>query len=150
MNRTTVTFAAIATSLGVALSAAAFSQGVTVRVGEPGFYGRLDIGDAPRPALVTPSPVIVEREHVVQEPTYVYVPTEQQHDWANYCGRYDACSRPVYFVQEQWYKDVYVPQYKSRHEIREEKRDAKRDYKDAKRDAKRDYKDDKRDARDPN
>ena len=77
------------------------------------------------------------------------MPAEQQRDWANYCGRYDACSRPVYFVEDHWYKDVYVPEYKSRHEIREDKRDAKREYKDAKRDAKRDYKDAKRDARSP-
>jgi len=139
--------ASMAASMGVFFGGAAFADPViTVSVGEPGFYGRLDLGDAPKPVLVSPSPVIIEREHVVEEPTYVYVPAEQQHDWANYCARYDACSRPVYFVEDHWYNEVYVPAYKSKHQL---KKEAKRDYKDAKREAKRDYKDDKRDARHP-
>jgi hypothetical protein len=47
--------------LGLALCAAAFpalAQNVSVSVGQPGFYGRVDIGDfAPRPVLYAPQPV---------------------------------------------------------------------------------------------
>ena len=106
------------------------------------------------PALISPNPIIIEREHLVEQPTYVYVPADQRSDWARYCGKYDACSRPVYFVEERWYTDVYVPHYKSKHQIKreakaeykDEKQDAKREYKDAKEQAKRDYKDAKEEA----
>ncbi len=29
--------------------------------------------------------------------------------------KYDACGQPVYFVQESWYNNEYVPQYNKRH-----------------------------------
>ncbi len=146
----------LAGSLGVAFGSAALAAGVTVQVGEPGYYGRLELGDAPKPVLISPNPIVIERQHVVEQPTYVFVPADQRNDWANYCARYEACGRPVYFVEERWYNDVYVPHYRSRHEIRkdakeeyrDDKRDAKREYKDAKREAKRDYKDVKRESRD--
>ena len=25
--------------------------------------------------------------------------------WRKHCARYDACGRPVYFVQEDWYRN---------------------------------------------
>ena len=158
MKRTSVTLAAMAISLGAALSSAVLAADVSINVGDPGFYGRLDIGDAPRPTLVSPRPVIVEREHASEEPIYVYVPTDQQRDWSRYCSKYDACGRPVYFVEDHWYHDVYVPHYRSEHaarvenrrETREDLRDAKRDARDAKeeaRDAKRDYRNARREER---
>ena len=146
--------AALATSFGIAVGSAAIAQDVTVKIGEPGYVGRVEIGDAPKPILISPNPIIIERERLVEQPTYVYVPAEQRKDWARYCGRYDACSRPVYFVEERWYTDVYVPHYKSKHQIKreakaeykDEKQEAKREYKDAKEQAKRDYKDAKEEA----
>jgi len=38
---------------------------VSVSVGQPGFYGRIDIGDFPQPQLVYAEPVIVQRVVVV-------------------------------------------------------------------------------------
>ena len=34
---------------------------------------------------------------------------------ASTAEHYGACGRPVYFVQENWYNDVYVPAYRERH-----------------------------------
>jgi hypothetical protein len=94
--------------------------GVSVSVGEPGFYGRLDIGDFPRPQLVYAQPVIIERPvGVVYEPVYLRVPASQSSEWRRYCRQYGACNRPVYFVQDRWYNDVYVPRYRERHRDRD-------------------------------
>src|SRR5688500_2014011 len=105
MKRSSATFAATGAAAGILLAGfggAALAADVTVNIGDPGYYGRLDLGDAPKPVLVTPSPIIIEKERVVQEPTYIYVPAVQRNDWAQYCGRYEACGRPVYFVEERW------------------------------------------------
>ena len=151
MKRSNATFAAAGLLLG-SLGGAALAADVTVHIGDPGYAGRLELDGAPKPVLITPSPIIIEKERVVQEPTYVYVPAAQRNDWARYCGRYEACGRPVYFVEERWYNDVYVPHYKSKHELKKEAKqeyqDAKREAKDDKREAKREYQDAKREARD--
>jgi hypothetical protein len=41
------------------VSAMAADVGVTVRVGQPNFYGRIDIGDMPRPQVVYAQPIVV-------------------------------------------------------------------------------------------
>jgi len=105
-------FAAFA-FLAVPVSAA--DVGVSVSVGQPGFYGRIDIGSFPRPVLVYPEPIVVRPIGVTYEPIYLHVPPGQAKKWHSYCGQYNACGRPVYFVQDRWYNDVYVPEYRSRH-----------------------------------
>lgn len=101
------------TFIGLPVSAA--DVGVSVTVGQPGFYGRIDIGDFPRPVLVYPEPIIVRPVGIAYEPIYLHVPPGQAKKWHNYCGQYNACGRPVYFVQDHWYNDVYVPEYRTRH-----------------------------------
>jgi len=98
-----------------ALPAAAADVGVSINIGEPGFYGRIDLGTFPRPEVVYPEPVIIERRHVVEEPVYLRVPPGHQRDWRRYCGRYNACGRPVYFVRDDWYSNVYAPAYREHH-----------------------------------
>lgn len=88
--------------------------GVSVSIGQPGFYGRIDIGDYPQPRIIYREPVIIERRQVIEEPYYVRVPPGHRKNWKRYCGRYDACGRPVYFVDNAWYNDVYVPHYRER------------------------------------
>jgi hypothetical protein len=95
-----------------AARAADVSVGMSISVGEPGFYGRLDIGNYPPPALVSPTPVIVQRVAVEGPPLYLRVPPGHVRQWSRYCARYEACGRPVYFVQDRWYQQVYVPQYR--------------------------------------
>ena len=90
--------------------------GVSVSIGQPGFYGRIDIGDYPQPQLVYPEPIVIQRPvGVVYEPIYLHVPPGHAKRWGHYCGQYNACGRPVYFVQDNWYNDVYVPHYRERH-----------------------------------
>jgi hypothetical protein len=106
--------------LGMMLATTAFvSQaadvGVSVSIGQPGFYGRIDIGSFPRPQLLYPQPVIIQRTPVQYAPVYLHVPPGHAKDWGKHCRHYNACARPVYFVQESWYNDVYVPTYQERH-----------------------------------
>jgi hypothetical protein len=102
------------------LPALATEVGVSISVGQPGFYGRLDIGDFPPPVLVYPRPMVVVPVPVgvVRQPMYLRVPPGHQKNWRNYCSRYEACGHPVYFVQDGWYQTVYVPQYQQRNNAR--------------------------------
>lgn len=90
------------------------SAGVAVTVGQPGFYGQIVLGDAyPVPQVVYPQPVIIQPPPVavVQPPLYLRVPPGHMKQWARYCGGYGACGRQVYFVQDNWYQNVYAPRY---------------------------------------
>jgi hypothetical protein len=100
----------------LALAAApAFAQvGVSVGIGEPGFYGQINLGDGyPPPEVVNPQPVVIQPapEYVGVAPIYLRVPPDYQRDWGRNCFRYNACGRPVYFVRDDWYRDRYVPYY---------------------------------------
>jgi hypothetical protein len=83
--------------------------GVSIGINQPGVYGRIDIGNTNYgpPQLVYPEPVIIQQPPVVYErrPIYLYVPPAHQQNWRRYCGRYQACGQPVYFVQEQWVRN---------------------------------------------
>ncbi|MFN3296384.1 hypothetical protein [Caldimonas sp.] len=83
------------------LAAANTSVGVSVSIHEPGFYGRIDIGHAPPPAVIYPQPVIIAPPAVVvhQRPVYMRVPPGHAKDWGKHCHKYNACSTPVYFVK---------------------------------------------------
>jgi hypothetical protein len=108
---------------GVALAAAAFpalaQTNVSISVGQPGFYGRVDIGDfAPQPVLYAPQPVIVQQvPHYVAEPVYLRVPPGHRKHWSKFCGRYDACGRPVLFVRDEWYTNTYAPRYREHYRV---------------------------------
>jgi hypothetical protein len=84
---------------------------VSVAVGQPGFYGRIDIGGYPPPPLVYAQPVIVQPVVGYAPPVYLHVPPGHAKHWAKHCAKYGACAQPVYFVQDSWYNDVYVPGY---------------------------------------
>ena len=90
--------------LGVAVLAPAQAAdvGVSISVGQPGFYGRIDIGNMPQPVLMYPQPVVIQPApvRVVREPLYLRVPPGHARKWSRYCGRYNACGYPVYFVQD--------------------------------------------------
>ena len=100
-----------------ALPAFAADVGVSVSVGQPGFYGRIDIGNAPPPVLIYPQPVVIQKVYVAQPPPplYLHVPPGHAQKWSKHCQKYDACSRPVYFVKDDWYNNVYVPHYQQVH-----------------------------------
>lgn len=94
-----------------ALAATAMSM----EYGEPGFYGRLVLGDAPRPVLIYREPVVVVPVERAGPPIYMRVPPGHSMHWDKHCASYGACSHPVYFVQDGWYNDVYVPHYRKGH-----------------------------------
>src|SRR3990172_3599287 len=102
-----------------ATAAPAFAAdvGVSVTVGQPGFYGHIDIGDYPRPVLIYPEPVIIQpvAPGVVLQPVYIHVPPGHAKHWASHCHAYNACGRRVFFVQDSWYNDVYIPHYQRKH-----------------------------------
>ncbi|GAC1632235.1 MAG: hypothetical protein NVS9B10_26520 [Nevskia sp.] len=82
--------------------------GVSINVGQPGFYGQINIGRAP-PAVVYDQPVIIEQAPAYSEgPIYLRVRPGYERDWAHHCREYRACGRPVYFVQDDWYQREYV------------------------------------------
>lgn len=114
MNRCLLIILSMTASLA-APSLAAADVAVSVSIGQPGYYGRIDIGDFPQPQLVYAEPVIVQRAAAVPGPVYLVVPPGHAKHWDKHCARYQACGRPVYFVQQSWYNDVYVPRYQERH-----------------------------------
>lgn len=91
--------------------------GVSVEVGEPGFYGRIEIGNFPRPPLIYERPVVIERVPltIVREPIYLHVPPGHAKNWRKHCHKYNACGQRVYFVRNDWYDTQYVPRYRERH-----------------------------------
>lgn len=106
-------FALLLTGAAVLPAMAQTNVGVSVSVNQPGLYGRIDIGNAPQPALVYPQPVVIQQTPVVmqREPIYMHVPPGHAKNWAKYCGKYGACNQRVYFVQEGWYNEHYAPKH---------------------------------------
>ena len=109
--------AAMAASTFATPVTAVTDVGVSVTIGEPGFYGRIDIGNGPRPALIYPQPIVIHQPpaRVVQQPIYLRVPPGHAKHWSQHCGKYNACGRPVYFVQEKWYEETYRPHRDEHH-----------------------------------
>ncbi|MES2103134.1 MAG: hypothetical protein V4634_03885 [Pseudomonadota bacterium] len=115
----------------VAASASVFAAdvGVSINFAQPGLYGRVDIGAVPSPQVVYTRPVIIQPVPVgvVREPLYLYVPPGHQKNWRKHCASYNACGQPVYFVQENWYRNEYVPRYRE-HWHGPERHEERRDY----------------------
>ena len=121
--------------LAAALAAASFpalaQTNVSINIGQPGFYGRIDIGDYGRPPVVYAQPVIVERyQRVHAQPVYLRVPPGHRKNWKKHCRQYGACGQPVMFVQDRWYSDVYAPRFREthgRHDRGNDRHDGRRD-----------------------
>jgi hypothetical protein len=80
--------------------------------------------------IIRPAPVAVA-------PLYLRVPPGHAKNWRRYCDRYRACGRPVYFVQDDWYRHEYAPRYQERHGHRKHDRDYRDGYRDGRRDGNR-------------
>ena len=92
--------------------------GVSISVGQPGFYGRLDIGGFPQPQVIYRQPIMVERVPISRPPIYLRVPPGHAKKWSKHCHEYNACGERVYFVQDNWYNREYVPRYQEQHRDR--------------------------------
>ena len=115
-----VLIAAAVCAATFATTALAADVGVSVSVGQPGFYGRIDIGDFPQPRVIYRQPRVVEVVPVERPPVYLRVPPGHAKHWRKHCHEYDACGERVYFVQDDWYNREYVPRYQERHGGRHE------------------------------
>lgn len=106
-----------ASMLAAAVPAMAADVAMSISVGDPNFYGRIDIGNFPQPQLINAQPIIIHRPAhvVVGSPLYLRVPPGHIKKWSKHCGKYNACGQQVYFVQDSWYSNVYVPQHRASH-----------------------------------
>jgi hypothetical protein len=99
-------------------------------------YGRIDLGTLPPPPVLYPQPILIQPVPTVvaPPPLYLHVPPGHAKNWRKHCSRYNACGQPVYFVQERWYHDVYVPhargqdQHHHKHEGKGHGREHRRDH----------------------
>lgn len=101
----------------VCASAQAADVNVSVSIGQPGFFGRLDIGGYPEPALLFPQPMMIRPVEDSRPPLYLRVPQYHAHHWRNHCHRYRACGERVFFVRDDWYRHQFVPRYREQHPI---------------------------------
>jgi hypothetical protein len=100
----------------VSTPALAANVGVSVSIGQPGFYGQLDIGGAPPPQVIYRQPRVVERGIPDNRPpVYLRVPPGHRKHWSSHCREYNACGERVFFVQDGWYNHEYVPHYRKQH-----------------------------------
>ena len=79
-------------------------------IGDPGYYGQLDVRNM-RPRLTSSQPTLVQHRYPNLAPIYLRVPPGHARNWAKHCDEYNACTRPVYFVQDDWYRNEYAPHY---------------------------------------
>ena len=99
-----------------AAQASAADVAVSITVGDPRFYGAIDVVGFPQPQLVYAEPIVIQPAPagVVVQPLYVRVPPGHAKNWRHHCKKYGLCGRPVYFVQDAWYTQVYVPEYRAK------------------------------------
>ena len=88
----------------------AFAAEPTLAV-PPMKYGRIDTAEFPQPQTIGGQPT----GSGSGSPVYLHVPAAQTKKWDKYCQRYMACDRPVYFVTDDWFKNVYTPAYDKAH-----------------------------------
>lgn len=114
MNKRIFGVLSFAAALGLGmLTTPAKALNISVGVGgevAPGVYGTVNITNSRYPVLVYNEPLIVTRPSRILEPIYLHVPPGHLKKWGKYCGRYGACSRPVYFVKSRDYYD-FSPAY---------------------------------------
>jgi hypothetical protein len=91
---------------------------VSISIGQPGFYGQIDIGNIPAPPVIYAQPVVIVRspEFASAQPIYLHVPPGHEKNWRKHCAEYNACGRPVYFVRDDWYNNEYVPRHRHDHD----------------------------------
>jgi opacity protein-like surface antigen len=77
--------------------AVADDVGVSVSIGQPGFYGQINIGDYPQPRVIYAQPRIIERGiSMNREPVYLRVPPGHARNWKHHCREYHACGERVF------------------------------------------------------
>lgn len=100
------------------------AQNVSINIGQPGFYGRIDLGNyAPPPVVYVERPVVIEqRARYDVQPVYLRVPPGHRKNWAKHCSRYNACGQRVLFVRDEWYTNSYAPRHREHYRDRDDHR----------------------------
>ena len=96
----------------------------------PGVYGQITFGGRPPPPVLYAQPILVQRGPIAEPPLYLYVPPGHSKNWRRYCGRYNACGRPVYFVQVNERNRWWAPPHggpRPHHDRRDDRRDDRGD-----------------------
>lgn len=126
MKRFLIAAAVVAST--VTTPAFAADVGVSISIGDPNFYGRLDIGGYPPPRVINTRPIIVERA-MERPPVYLRVPPGHAKHWRKHCREYNACGEQVYFVHDDWYNRDYAPRYRKHHsEHRQDRHEERGDH----------------------
>ncbi|MGI6655379.1 MAG: hypothetical protein ACOX5Z_00830 [Desulfobulbus sp.] len=105
-----------------------------ITIGDSAFYGLLDMAGFSNPRFINPNPIIIDKSGLrmgrgMDNPLYLRVPLGHLKKWSKHCHKYNACNRPVYFVDENWYQNTYAPQYRKRAGYRDgDRRDYDRRY----------------------
>ena len=79
---------------------------------EPGIYGVIDVAKFPKPQVINAKPRVATlpaKNARKVAPIYLHVPIGHENHWHAHCATYGACSVPVYFVTEGWFRSVYLP-----------------------------------------
>jgi hypothetical protein len=112
--------------LMVSASAGAMAQNVSMQLGQTGYYGSIDLGNLRAPPVIYQQPMIIQQmpQYLNAPPMYLRVPPGHAKKWSKHCAAYNACGRPVLFVQDSWYQNTYAPQYRRVHSnVRGDNRD---------------------------
>jgi len=113
MKRILITAAVVAAAASFSAPSLADGVGISVRIGEPNYYGRLDIGGYPQPQLMFDQPMTIYQVPADRPPVYLRVPRNHVTDWKNHCGEYNSCDERVFFVDDNWYNREYIPRYRT-------------------------------------
>ena len=120
--------AVVACTAALATTQAFAEVSLSLSVGQPGFYGQIDIGGYPQPQVLYTQPVVVVPGPELGPPIYLHVPRGYDKHWKEHCHEYNACNRRVMFVKDSWYNNSYVPHYREHNPVRaEEHREVRQD-----------------------
>lgn len=97
------------------LPALAADARLSISLGDPRFYGRIEIGDYPQPRVIYRHPIMIEQRSDRPSPIYMRVPPGHAKHWDKHCREYHACGERVFFVQDGWYNRDYAPRYRKLH-----------------------------------
>ena len=113
LKNAAVAFAAAALMTATAANAA---TNINISIGDPGYWGVIPALTGHAPRVWNSAPVVaIGAAAAGVAAIYLNVPDRERLDWPRYCGKYNACRRPVHFVRNDWYRNNYAPAYRKAH-----------------------------------
>jgi hypothetical protein len=101
----------------IALLSAAGQFALAAQAAEFSYFGPVDTSIAPEPGVIYERVVKAAKQKPGDIPQnirsakvlYLHVPAGEERHWSAHCAKYQACEKPVLFVSEAWYQNVYLP-----------------------------------------